>query len=126
MDSVKVDKAKLLEIVRENRNKHRKIFEEALEGYRKQAIAELDSMLADAKAGRRIRRSVSLIEPTDQTSDYDRVIRMLEMSVDEFVVLQEHEFAQYVLDRWNWRKQFLMSSSNYSHTAKVMNDTENL
>jgi hypothetical protein len=55
-------------------------------------LKELDRMLADAKEGRPIQRSVTLTEPSNHTKDYDRVITMLEMSVDETIVLDAGEF----------------------------------
>jgi hypothetical protein len=102
MNTVKVKREELLTKVRANRDAHRSLFLKAQEGYRKLIIEELDRMLAEAKAGRRISRSINLAEPTDHTSDYDRVIMMLEMSVDDTVVLDANEFDQYVRDRWAW------------------------
>lgn len=113
MDVIKVEKTKLLDTVRTNMENHRAIFEKALEGYRKQVIAELESMLEEAKAGKRIRRSVNLIEPMDQTKDYKRIVTALEMSTDEIIELNEHEFAQYVMDDWNWKNQFATSTMTY-------------
>jgi hypothetical protein len=78
MKSIMVKKDKLLDLLRNNRDGHRKIFLEALEGYREQAIRELECMLREAKRGKRIRRRVQLVEPMDQTKDYDRAIRMME------------------------------------------------
>lgn len=121
MEAIYVDKTKLLETVRDNRAKHRQIFLEAQEGYRKAAIRELEVMLADAREGRVIRRSVRLLEPVDQTKDYDRVIRMLEMSEDDHIKLEEADFAQYVLDDWHWKRQFLHANSSYSATAARLN-----
>lgn len=43
MNSIKVNKVELLTALRENREKHRTIFLEAMTGYRAQAIAELDA-----------------------------------------------------------------------------------
>lgn len=121
MEAINVKKTELLETVRANRAKHRQIFLEAQEGYRKAAIRELETMLDDAREGRVIRRSVRLLEPVDQTKDYDRVIRMLEMSQDDFIQLEEGDFAQYVLDDWHWKRQFLHANSAYSVTAARMN-----
>jgi len=117
MNYVKVNRNELLDVVRKNREQHRKIFEEAIEGYRSAAIKELDAMLNEAKAGKRIRRTDSLVEPVDQTREYNKVIRMLEMSTEDVIELQEHEFSQYVLDDWGWKGQFLASNSAYSSTA---------
>jgi hypothetical protein len=54
-----------------HRDAHRELFLKAQEGYRKLVIEELDRMLADAKAGLPIRRSVTT-EPSNHVKDYDR------------------------------------------------------
>lgn len=117
MNTVKVEKSKLLEVVRANRENHKKIFTEAQENYRTAVIAELDRMLAEAKSGARIRRAVSLVEPIDQTREYDSAIRMLEMSTDDVIELTTSQFNNLVLDDWSWRHQFLASNRLYSKTA---------
>ena len=104
MQSVTVKLQDLIERIRINRNSHRELFLKAQEGYRKLVIEELDRMLADAKAGRPIQRSISLSEPSDHTQDYDRVIAMLEMSVDDTVTLNASDFDRYVLDNWDWSR----------------------
>lgn len=120
MENVRINKAVLLETLKANRDKHQKVFEEALEGYRAAAIAELDHALADAKAGKKIARGLTLIEPSNQTKDYDRVIRMLEMSVDDVIELDEHSFNQYVCDEWSWKRQFSASNIRYVSEATSM------
>jgi hypothetical protein len=55
-------------------------------------------MLADARDGKPIRRSVTLTEPSNHTQDYDRALQMLEMSVDDMVILDTEEFEHFVLD----------------------------
>ena len=120
MHTVKITKEELLSTIIKNRESHRKIFDEAIVGYREQAIKELDAMLAEAKEGKRIRRAVSLIEPIDQTREYDKAIKMLQMSVDDVIELDEHQFSQYVLDDWGWKKSFLHSNRGYSATAALL------
>lgn len=115
--TVKIKKQELLEVVKANLAKHKEIVEEAFAKYREMAISELDAMLAEAKSGKRIRRAVSLVEPVDQTPEYTRIIRQLEMSTEDVVTLEEHEFEQYVLDRWSWKRQWSTSNSVYSAKA---------
>jgi hypothetical protein len=67
--------------IQTNRDPHRELFLKAQEGYRKLVIEELDRMLADAKAGRQISRSINLAKPVDHTADYDGILAMLKMSV---------------------------------------------
>ncbi len=118
MNAIKVKTSDLLTKIKINREAHRQIFLEASEGYRKAAIAELDSMLADAKEGKKIRRVLTLVQPMDQTKDYDRAIGMLEMSVDDVVELGEMDFRCYVLDEWQWKDQFRSSNVGYSKTLQ--------
>lgn len=113
MNKITVNKSELLDALRQNRKEHRATFERALEGYRKEVIRLLENAIEDAKAGRRVQRHINIVEPIDQTSDYDRVIRMLQMSVDEKVELTEQQFAQYVMDDWSWKQQFTASTSQY-------------
>jgi hypothetical protein len=114
MNTVKVKREELLTKVRSNRDAHRELFLKAQEGYRKLIIEELDRMLADAKAGRKISRSINLAEPVDHTSDYDRVIMMLEMSVEDTIVLNASEFDQYVRDYWTWSKYATTMHESYA------------
>lgn len=117
MENVKVKKTETLEILKANRAAHKKIFLEALEGYHKQAIEILEKHIENIKKGRVGTVNVSLPTPMDCTKDYDRAIKMLEMSVDDQIILDETSFSQYVMDDWNWKRQFLTSNSTYSLTA---------
>jgi hypothetical protein len=114
MGTVTVNRQKLLETVLMNRRAHRQEFESACVGYREEAIKHLEEMLTEAKQGKRIRRAIGLVEPMDQTKDYDRIIKMLEMSVDENIELTQGEFAQYVMDDWAWKGQFISSTMAYN------------
>ena len=112
--NVEMKTAELLGILQANRAKHRGVFEQACEGYRKRAIAELESALQDARAGRRIRRHIQLVEPEDHTKDYDRAIRMMELEVNETVELGENQFAMFVMDEWSWMGSFTASNAPYT------------
>ena len=120
MQTVKVKKADLLRILKKNRAEHRSIFEEASEAFRKEVIKVLDKRLADAKADKRIRLRIDMTQPMDQTSEYDQAIAMCEMSVDDEIELSHEDFRNYVLDKWNWRDQFIASNRNYSAKAAAM------
>lgn len=119
MQQVTVKKDALLDILRTNREKHTAIFLEAQAGYRERVIKELDAMLAKAKKGERVPNYWQIQAPVNQTPEYDRAIRMLEMSVDDTVQLSASEFESYVMDRWTWKKAFLAANSAYSVTASM-------
>jgi len=115
--SVHVKRDELLAKLKANRENHRKIFLEAQEGFRKEVVKQLDQALKDAREGRRFRNQISIDAPVDQTSDYDRVISMLSMAVDETIELNENDYSAYVLDQWRWRYNFLTSNAKYSESA---------
>ena len=118
MDKVTVRKDDLAKAVQANRDEHRKIFEEAVDGYKKRAVQLLEEHIARIRTGKLERVAVSMPVPEDHTHDYDRVLKMLEMSTADEIELDEHRFAQYVMDDWQWQRQFLTDSSAYSAMAR--------
>jgi len=117
MGVVTVERDALLAIVKGNREKHREIFLDAVKGFRDKVIEILEQRLADARAGRRLNVRINLPTPIDQTREYDRVIKMLEMSVDPRIELTQSEFSQYVMDDWSWKHQFSKTNSTYTMSA---------
>src|SRR5882672_9749970 len=82
--NTKVDKKTLLGILHKNRATHREIFEEAVEGYRKMAVNTLEEHITRIKSKKGVSQVyVHLTQPMDRTRDYDHIIGLLEMSVDE-------------------------------------------
>jgi len=117
MNIVTVERDALLTIVKGNREKHREIFLDAVKGFRTKVIDILEQRLEDARAGRRINVRFNLPTPVDQTREYDRVIKMLEMSIDPTIELTQSEFSQYVMDDWSWKHQFTATNSAYTVAA---------
>lgn len=113
MRTVTVTKKDFLTRVRENRNNHRAVFEEALNGYHQRLTLELERRIRDLKRGRVINQYIGLPEPEDHTDDYDRVITMADMSINDTVDLNESEFAMYVMDQWEWKHSFAESTEGY-------------
>lgn len=106
----------LLKKVKMNRDKHLGIVERAQVKYREMAIDELDKMIADARSGRKFRRSVSLQVPANHVEDYDRAIGLFEMvkrSGADTIEISEEQYSQYVLDQWGWSNAFTSSNSTY-------------
>jgi hypothetical protein len=110
MEKITVRKDELLEKLRANRADHRRIFEEALDGFRRDAVAELERRIADIRNNKREDVQVFRSVPKDHTSSYDRAIAMIEMSVADTIVLSEADFARYVMDDWGWQRAFVANS----------------
>ena len=113
MQSVKVLKTKLIGILIENRAKHREMFEKAVEGYKTAAVSWLENMLEEVKKGEQPYLTFRQPVPFDATKEYDLRIKMLEMSLDTEITLDEQEFNQFVCDNWAWAQQSFAANSCY-------------
>jgi hypothetical protein len=114
MRNVEVDRDGFIARVSENRENHRGVFEEALDGFRDQLMAELEERVHDLRRGRVIDQYIGLPVPEDHTDDYDRILTMAEMSIDDTITLTEDEFAMYVMDQWRWKDAFNDSTLLYT------------
>jgi uncharacterized beta-barrel protein YwiB (DUF1934 family) len=112
MHSVKINKNKLLDIVRENKEKHIKEFNEAVEDFKKAVIKISEENIALVKEGK-IELKTIPTKPISYETSYTRAIRMLELSVDVEIELALHDFDQLVQDEWQWKQSFLTSNSTY-------------
>ena len=116
MRDVKMNKAELLTIVRENKEKHIADYNESVEDYKKAAIKLAEDNLKLAQTG-----DIDAIakmravpqKPTSYEDAYTRAIRMLELSVEEVIEIEEQVFNQLVLDEWHWKNAFVASASLY-------------
>ncbi len=116
MRTVNLDKEELLKIVRANKEKHIVEYAEAVEDYKVAAVKIAKMNLKLANTGDMV--SIAKIQsmpaaPTSYEDSYTRSIRMLELSVDKVIELEETIFNQLVLDEWNWKRTFAASSAMY-------------
>ena len=116
MRSVKINKTELLDIVRKNQKKHIKDFEESVKDYKKAAIKVAKEHVDLAKSGdldqiAKIRAMPQ--RPMSYEDSYNRAIRMLELSVEDVIELEDDIFNQLVLDEWTWKHQFVASGALY-------------
>lgn len=117
--TVHVSTSELLAALEKNKEEHRTIFQEAMEGYKKKAIEILTANLDNIKSGKLDRLGINLTLPEDHTRDYERVIRMLQMHQNDYIDLSQEQFAQYVMDDWGWQHQFLESGAFYGSSNAI-------
>lgn len=119
MQKVAVKRDDVLGVLRTNKEDHSRIYNEALEQYKKTVCEVLTKALAAAQRKDDVdfAEIVGLSKPFNHLKEYDRAIKMLEMSTDERVELTQQEFSQLVMDDWGWQRQFLVSNSRYSSSA---------
>jgi hypothetical protein len=116
MRSVKVNKAELLTVLQDNKKKHVKEYEESVKDYKKAAIKVAKEHVDLAKTGDldKIAKIRAMPQrPTSYEDSYNRAIRMMEMSVEDVVELEEQIFNQLVLDEWSWKTAFTATGALY-------------
>ena len=116
MNTVIMNKVKLLDHLKSNRAEHIKVFNETMAEYRKDIVTKLEEMVAVAKNGKDVDHYVDLEKPTSHETDYDTVIAMLEWANNDFVELTRKEFENYIENKWSWTERF--TASNIMYMAK--------
>ena len=117
MEKIMVSKKQLLKTLKNNRTNHKRIFEDAMIGFRKAVVKELTTALKQAKNGGKLILKVNLIHPISFEEDYNKAIGLLELCVSETVDIDEIDYRNYILDDWGWKSTFSSASSSYSSVS---------
>jgi hypothetical protein len=109
-----VNRLDLLKKLQDNRDQHEQIYTLAVQGYIEAVTQELKDKLQAVKDGDDISRHLTNVKPENHLDDYDEVIGMMSMNIESEVTLDQSLFRQYVMDQWNWKQQFVTSTSLYT------------
>lgn len=107
----------LLTALKENRQEHMQIVEEAQAAFRKATIEKLEEMLDQARAGKRVNMHLGLMVPSSHLDTFDNAIGLLEMTKDageEVIEITADEYERFVRNRWEWTREFVESNAPYS------------
>ena len=116
MNAIKMKRLELLSIVLSNKEKHIAEFKEAIKDYKLLVIqtAELNLALAKTNDLEDFKKIKSLPHaPISYEDSYRRAIRMLELSIEDVIEVEEDVFNQLVLDEWSWKHSFAASNATY-------------
>jgi len=112
--NIQVEKCKLLETLRKNKDQHTKDYIEAMIEYRSEVVKALTENLKEAKECGEIRTSIRLVCPVNYVKEYEKAITIFEWELQELVDLTEEQFTMYVLDQWHWSRDFAQNTMCYS------------
>jgi hypothetical protein len=110
---IKVNKQELIKKIELNKEMHLTDYEEAVEAYKDEALRQLKELTKKAKAGER-NLNLDLVEPINNEKEYDKLLLMFEMEVEDEVELDMHEFNQYVHDETQFAMAAGISNKFYS------------
>ncbi len=116
--SVNVSRINLLSILRVNRDNHAMVYELAKADFYDEKKRVLNQALANLymelpEEAYETSLEVNLKKPIHFLQQYDEMIEMLEMSVDDTIELDSDAFSCYAKDRWVWSSSFLLSNAKY-------------
>ena len=137
MNQVAINRDKLLNIIKENREKYNLLYEASMSGHYKELGKELgkkwdashkmideyttkmEELRKTGKFSLSFKTNFSLCSPKFNSqppqsyhADYDKAIRMLELTEHEIFVLNTQEFDRYVMNNWEWKSNFISTTSN--------------
>lgn len=118
MHEVTIKKDDALRIIRQNKEDHKKIYEDGMVGYKQELKEILEKKMALLEKGEYASPHIRISPPSIHIEEYNSVIKMLELSVDEEVTLDSRQFRELIMDKWNWQRDFLKSNAKFSMTAQ--------
>ena len=122
---IKIAKSELLKILKVNRDEHRRLFNDSMDGFRKAVVVELGRLLVIAESKAKIELSLKLPHghPVCHDLDYARAIVMVEASAEGFVSLDEDDFQTLYENDWYWSGDFSSSCSSYSPSLSSLSES---
>lgn len=109
---IQVDRLTLIKTLKDNKISHVKTYKDSLEGYKTELVKHAEHNLSLAKEGKHPEHFPHR-RPSNYEPQYTRAIKMLEMSEEETVRLTAVDFARFVEDDWDWKEDFVATSTLY-------------
>lgn len=111
--TVNVNRVALILALKQGKTQHKAQLLEATTDYRSAAVAFLEEAKERTDRGDFSDIHFKLSEPVSKVSQYDDVIAMLEVSVDDTIQLDSEAYRAYYKNEWPWTNSFLESVGAY-------------
>jgi hypothetical protein len=111
--TISVNKAKLIEQIKKNKENHIVEYDKAVIAYKEEALKQLNEQIKKVEEGS-LNAKLNLITPINNAVNYDKIIEMFEWEVNEVVELEQNEFNEYVQDETEFAVQAKFSNTMYS------------
>ena len=110
---VQVKRVWLIDVLKQNREKHRGIFLQAIEKYRVACIKYFEEQISLIKDGNNPDHYLRLEQPSCHVEDYDLVISMLENSTEDALTIGSDDYKSFVKDEWSWSRMWKTANTTY-------------
>ncbi len=115
MNTIKVNKNKLLEKLEQNRTAHEAQFKTALEEWVQACTEALEEAASRARVDGVIEESPlrNLPKPVRFSDEYENAIQRVQWSEDDELELDDRQFAAWIQDNWDWSRTWVANTSTY-------------
>lgn len=116
MRIIQVDKQKIIETLKVNRDIHVADFEDQMEGWKQRVQERCNAIISSVQKGEEAELHFDYLDkPFCREDDYDIIIGMFEMDeTTGSVELTETDYRKYILDSWDWEQSFSSNKMRYS------------
>jgi hypothetical protein len=115
--TINVNKAKLIEQIRKNKENHIVEYDKAVIAYKEEALRQLNDQIKKVEEGS-LEARLNLVTPINNAENYDKIIEMFEWEVEEVVALEQQEFNEFVQDETEFAIQSKFANTLYSMQVK--------
>jgi hypothetical protein len=117
MNTVTINKQKLLEQLEKNRVEHDIIYNAAMQGWKSEVTLALTEALDNAMHNEEFITFLDIPEPENHLNEYSEIIDRVTWHEGDMITLDLREFNQFVRDSWDWMPHFLNNAFNYSSST---------
>jgi hypothetical protein len=102
--SVMVDRKKVIEIVKQNKEAHIAEVIEAKKRWQTKMMQLAQKIIEVGPKLKKFPRALHLLrsEPESHAKDFDKALKMLELDVRDTIELPPRLFGQLILNQWDW------------------------
>ncbi len=111
----------VIQKVEESRARHLAALEAAQDGYKLEVQEWLEAKMAEAKTGKVVSLSNSLIPPTSQVEVYDEALATLQLHQNggaKQMDLHSGQVRCLILDKWDWSASWGTSNAGYINKSR--------
>lgn len=113
--TIKVDKQKLIDKIKENKANHIKEYEAAVIAFKAEAAKKIKELSDSLEKGSFDKLKLSMTVPENRSAEYDKLVTQFEWEIEKEVELSQGEFNEYIHDETPFARQAKLSNSFYSH-----------
>ena len=119
MNSLKFDVQETIQKVLTNKDKHEAKYLEARIGWKEACLDSLRANMDLIEGGESPTYPYSLPKkPKDHREDYDFILFMLTNTTDDKILLDEYQVRQYLMDEWDWTKEWELTNTLYTEVGR--------